>query len=131
MPLAADYPFLDFFWSMLLVFLWIAWIFLLFRIIADVFRRDESGWKKAAWMIFLIFIPFIGVLVYLIVNGGGMTRRDVDQARAAQAQMDDYIRETSGGGGGAAAEIAKAKDLLDSGAITQAEFEQIKQRALA
>lgn len=129
MPLAADYPFLDFLWSMLLVFLWIAWIFLLFRILVDVFRRDESGWKKAAWVIFLIFIPFVGVLTYLIVNGGGMARRDVDQARVAQTQMDDYIRQTAGGGG-AAAEIAKAKDLLDSGAITQAEFDQLKRKAL-
>jgi predicted PurR-regulated permease PerM len=129
LPLAADYPFLDFLWSMLLVFLWIAWIFLLFRILVDVFRRDESGWKKAAWVIFLIFIPFVGVLTYLIVNGGGMARRDMDQARVAQTQMDDYIRQTAGGGG-AATEIAKAKELLDSGAITQAEFDQLKRKAL-
>ena len=134
-PVAADYPFLDFFWSMLLIFLWIAWIFILFRIIIDVFRRDESGLKKTAWVIFLIFIPFLGVLVYLIVNGSGMTRRDMDQAQAAQADMDAYIRQTAGGGGGggggASAEIAKAKELLDSGAISQAEFDQIKQKALA
>jgi predicted PurR-regulated permease PerM len=129
-PVAADYPFLDFFWSMLLIFLWIAWIFILLRIIIDVFRRDESGLKKTAWVIFLIFIPFLGVLVYLIVNGGGMTRRDIEQSQAAQAQMDSYIRQTAGGGGGSAAEIAKAKELLDSGAITQAEFDQIKQKAL-
>ena len=100
MPVAADYPFLDFFWSMLLIFLWIAWIFILFRIIIDVFRRDESGLKKTAWVIFLIFIPFLGVLVYLIVNGSGMTRRDMEQSQAAQAQMDTYIRQTAGGGGG-------------------------------
>jgi hypothetical protein len=132
-PVAADYPFLDFFWSMLLIFLWIAWIFILFRIIIDVFRRDESGLKKTAWVIFLIFIPFLGVLVYLIVNGSGMTRRDMDQAQAAQADMDAYIRQTAGGGGGGggAAEIAKAKELLDSGAISQAEFDHIKQKALA
>jgi len=130
--LAADYPFLDFLWSMLLVFLWIAWIFILVRVLLDVFRRDESGWKKAAWVVFLVLIPFIGVLTYLIVNGTGMARRDVKQAQAAQEQMDQYIRTTAGGGGGgAAAEIAKAKELLDSGAITPVEFDQIKARALS
>jgi hypothetical protein len=131
-PLAADYPFLDFLWSMLLVFLWIAWLFLLFRILADVFRRDVSGWKKAMWSIFLIFIPFLGVLAYVIVNGKDMTTRDIEQARAQQAQFDEYVRATAGtgGGGGAAAEIAKAKELLDSGALSQEEFDQIKKKAL-
>jgi hypothetical protein len=131
-PLAADYPFLDFLWSMLLVFLWIAWLFLLFRILMDVFRRDVSGWKKAMWSVFLILIPFVGVLAYVIVNGADMTKRDIEQARAQQAQFDDYVRQTagSGGGGGAAAEIAKAKELLDSGALTQEEFDQIKRKAL-
>jgi predicted PurR-regulated permease PerM len=130
-PIAADYPFLDFLWSMLLVFLWIAWLFLLFRILVDVFRRDESGFKKTMWVLFLIFIPFIGVLTYIIVNGASMARRDIEQAQANQAQMDEYIRQTAGGGaGGATAEIARAKELLDSGAISQAEFDQLKQKAL-
>ena len=130
MPLAADYPFLDFLWSMLLVFLWIAWLFLLFRILMDVFRRDISGWKKALWSGFLIVIPFIGVLAYVIVNGKDMTTRDIEQARAQQAQFDEYVRSTAGGGGGAAAEIAKAKELLDTGALSQEEFDQIKKKAL-
>jgi predicted PurR-regulated permease PerM len=131
LPLAADYPFLDFLWSMLLVFLWIAWLFLLFRILADVFRRDISGFKKAMWSIFLIFIPFLGVLAYVIVNGKDMTSRDIEQARAQQAQFDEYVRQAAGsGGGGAAAEIAKAKELLDSGALSQEEFDRIKKKAL-
>jgi predicted PurR-regulated permease PerM len=129
--LAADYPFLDFLWSMILVFLWIAWLFLLFRILMDVFRRDISGWKKAMWSVFLIVIPFIGVLAYVIVNGKDMTTRDIEQARSQQAQFDEYVRQTAGsGGGGAAAEIAKAKELLDSGALSQEEFDQIKRKAL-
>jgi hypothetical protein len=116
---------------MLLVFLWIAWVFLLFRIVFDIFRRrDTSGWKKALWVVFIIFLPFLGVLVYLIAQGGHMAERDAEQARAAQGQLDEYIRQAAGSGG-AAAEIAKAKELLDSGAITQAEFEAIKQKALA
>jgi predicted PurR-regulated permease PerM len=130
-PLAADYPFLDFFWSMLLVFLWIAWIFVLFKVIFDIFRRhDTSGFGKAAWVIFVIFLPFLGVLVYLIAQGGHMAERDISEAQARQSQFDAYVRETAGGGG-ATAEIAQAKELLDSGAITQAEFDAIKQKALA
>jgi predicted PurR-regulated permease PerM len=131
-PLAADYPFLDFFWSMLLVFLWIAWIFLVVRILVDIFRRrDLSGWGKAGWTIFIVFLPFLGVLVYVIAQGGHMAERDVEEARARQSEFDDYVRQAAGGGGGATAEIAKAKELLDSGAITQAEFDAIKQKALA
>jgi predicted PurR-regulated permease PerM len=129
-PLAADYPFLDIFWTILIVFVWIAWIFLLIRIIVDVFRRDVSGWTKAAWTLFVVFLPFLGVLVYVIANGRGMTERDLEHARTTQAQFDEYIRQTTGGAG-TTAEIARAKELLDSGAITQAEFDQIKQKALA
>jgi predicted PurR-regulated permease PerM len=129
-PLADNYPFLDVLWTIFIFFIWVAWIFLLFRIIFDVFRRhDISGGKKALWTIFIVFVPFVGVLVYLIVNGSKMSERDVDQARASQAQFDDYVRQTAGSGG-SAAEIARAKELLDSGAITPAEFEQLKQKAL-
>jgi hypothetical protein len=129
-PLADNYPFLDVLWTIFIFFIWVAWLFLLFRIIFDVFRRDDiSGGKKALWTIFIIFLPFIGVLVYLIVNGNKMTQRDVENARASQAQFDDYVRQTAGSGG-SAAEIARAKELLDTGAITPAEFEQLKQKAL-
>jgi hypothetical protein len=129
--LAADYPFLDLFWTMILFFLWILWLWLLFRIFADIFRRrDISGWGKAAWIVFTILLPFLGVFVYLITQNVGMMERDLERARAQEAQFDDYVRQTAGSGG-AAAEIDKAKQLLDSGAITQAEFDAIKQKALA
>ena len=125
------YPFLDVLWSMLVFFVWIAWFLLLFHVIADVFRRrDASGGKKTLWLIFLIFVPFLGVFVYLIANSDDMARRSIEQAEASRAQMDDYVRTTAGSGG-AAGEIEKAKGLLDSGAITQAEFDAIKAKALA
>ena len=125
------YPFLDVLWSMLVFFVWIAWFLLLFHVIGDVFRRrDASGGKKTLWLIFLLFVPFLGVFVYLIANSDDMARRSIEQAEASRAQMDDYVRTTAGSGG-AAAEIEKAKGLLDSGAITQAEFDAIKAKALA
>jgi predicted PurR-regulated permease PerM len=128
---AADYPFLDLFWTLLIFFLWIAWLMILFQILADIFRRhDAGGFTKTLWVIFVIFAPFLGVLVYLIVNGGGMAERNMQQARAQQAQFDDYV-QTVAGSGGAAAEIERAKGLLDSGAITQAEFDAIKAKALS
>ena len=132
MLIAADYPFLNLLWSMIIFFAWVAWLIILFRVIADVFRRhDTSGWGKAAWLIFVIVLPFLGVLIYLIAHGDDMAKRDLEQARAAQANMDDYVKSVAGSGGGAAAEIDKAKQLLDSGAITQVEFEAIKAKAIA
>ena len=131
MLVAADYPFLDVFWTMIVFFLWVAWIWILISILIDVFRRrDISGWGKALWVIFVVALPFLGVLVYLIVEGKEMGERRIQEAQASQAQFDDYVRTTAGSGG-AAAEIEKAKGLLDSGAITQAEFDSIKARALA
>jgi hypothetical protein len=128
---AADYPFLDVFWTLIVFFLWVAWFVLLFRIVADVFRRhDVGGGKKTLWLIFILFVPFIGVFAYLIVNGDGIAQRNVKEAQTTQAQFDDYIRTTAGSGG-PAVEIESAKRLLDSGSITQAEFDAIKQRALA
>jgi len=130
MLVAADYPFLDLFWTMFIFFIWILWIMLVFRIFVDIFRRhDLSGWGKAGWIILVCALPFLGVFVYLIAHGGGMAQRDVSQARESQAQFDDYVRQTAGGGG-AAAEIERAKGLLDSGAITQAEYDSIKAKAL-
>jgi hypothetical protein len=129
--IAADYPFLDVLWTMLIFFLWITWFWLLITVFADVFRRhDASGLTKVLWIIFVIVLPFLGVFVYLIANHEGMTQRNVKQAQAQRAQMDDYVRSVASSGG-AAAEIEKAKGLLDSGAITQAEFDAIKQKALA
>jgi preprotein translocase subunit YajC len=125
------YPFLDVLWSMLVFFVWIAWFLLLFHVIGDIFRRrDASGGKKTLWIIFVLFVPFLGVFVYLIANSDDMTQRRMEEAQVAQSQMDEYVRTTAGSGG-AAAEIEKAKGLLDSGAITQAEFDAIKSKALA
>jgi len=130
---AADYPFLDLMWTMLIFFIWILWFWLLFTVFADIFRRhDISGWGKAAWLLFTILLPFLGVFVYLITQNTGMTERNLERARAQKAQFDDYVRQTAGeSGGGATAEIERAKSLLDSGAINQSEFDAIKQKALA
>jgi hypothetical protein len=131
MVLAADYPFLDVVWTLLVFFVWVAWFLLLFHIIGDVFRRrDISGGKKTAWLIFILFVPFIGTFAYLIANGDDMARRNIEAAEAAQKDTDAYIRSVASSDG-AAAEIERAKALLDSGAITQAEFDTIKAKALA
>jgi Short C-terminal domain len=129
--LASSYPFLDVMWTMLVFFLWVLWFWLLFMVFADIFRRDDlSGWGKTGWLVFTIVLPYLGVFVYLISQGSGMTDRRVEGAKAQQAQLDDYVRQTAGTGG-VATEIEKAKGLLDSGAITQAEFASIKEKALA
>ena len=130
MLLAADYPFLDVLWTMLIFFAWVIWFWLLITVFADIFRRrDIGGGAKTLWVVFTIALPFLGVLVYLLTQNDGMTERNAKQMQAAQAQSEQYIRSVAGGG--AAAEIEKAKALLDSGAITQAEFDAIKAKALA
>ena len=132
MILAADYPFLNILWSMIIFFAWVIWIWIMIIILSDVFRRkDISGWGKAAWIVFLIVLPFVGVLVYLIAQHDGMTKRSEEAAMAQKSQFDDYVRNVGGSGGGSAAEIEKAKQLLDSGAITQDEFAALKAKALA
>ena len=131
MPLLADYPFLDVMWTMLVFFLWIAWFWILFGVWGDIFRRhDLSGLGKTGWFIFTLVLPFLGVFIYVVSQNDGMSQRNLERAQAQRAQMDDYVRSTAGSGG-AAAEIEKAKQLLDSGAITQTEFEALKQKALA
>ncbi len=127
----ADYPFFGVLWSMLVFFVWVAWFMLLFRIIGDIFRRrDIGGGAKTLWLIFTLFLPFLGVFVYLIANNDEMAKRDMERAQAAQAQFNDYVQQAAGSGG-AAAEIDKAKKLLDSGAINESEFAAIKAKALA
>lgn len=129
--LFADYPFLDVFWTILIFFVWVAWFMLLFRVIGDVFRRhDIGGGAKVLWLIFVILVPFLGVFIYLIAESKGMAERSMKEVEAQQQATDAYIQSVAGSGG-AAAEIDKAKQLLDSGAISQAEFEAIKQKALA
>ena len=127
----ADYPFFGVLWSMLVFFVWVAWFMLLFRIIGDIFRRrDIGGGAKTLWLIFTLFLPFLGVFVYLIVNNDEMAKRDLERHQAAQAQFNDYVQQAAGSGG-PAAEIDKAKKLLDSGAINESEFAALKAKALA
>ena len=129
MPIAADYPFLDVLWTMILFFCWVAWIWILITVFIDLFRRDDvGGWGKAGWVVFLIVLPFLGVLVYLIAQHDGMRERSVQDARAKKQAFDDYVREAAGG---PATEVAKAKELLDAGAITRDEFEALKAKALS
>jgi energy-coupling factor transporter transmembrane protein EcfT len=128
--LAADYPFLDILWTMIIFFAWVAWIWMLIVIFTDVFRRrDIGGWAKAGWIVFMIVLPFLGVLVYLIAQHDGMAQRQADAMTQAQQQTDEYIRTVANTG--PADQIARGKELLDSGAITQAEFDSLKARALA
>ena len=130
MVIAADYPFMDVLWSMIIFFFWVIWIWIVITILIDIFRRDDiGGWTKAAWVVFVVILPWLGVLVYLIVEHDGMRERSLKQTQAQKQAFDEYVRDTAGGG--SAAEIAHAKELLDSGTITQEEFEAIKARALA
>ncbi len=131
MVIAADYPFLDILWTMLVFFGWVIWFWLLIIVFSDLFsRHDISGWGKAGWIVLVVVLPYLGVFIYLIAQGQQMAERRNQQSQAAQSEFDDYVK-TVAGPGGAAAEIEKAKQLLDSGAITQAEFDAIKTKALA
>ena len=125
------YTFGQVMWTMFVFFAWILFFWLLFVVFGDLFRRhDVSGWGKAGWSIFVICLPFLGIFVYLIANGKGMAERNAAQAQAQQAEMDSYVKSVAGSGD-SAAQIAKGKELLDSGAITQAEYDQLKAKALA
>jgi hypothetical protein len=127
--LAADYPFLEVFWTLIVFFVWITWFWMLISILSDIFRRDDiGGGAKVLWTIFVIVLPFLGVFIYLITQNEGMVARRRKEAEAAQGQFNDYVRSVAGGSAG---EIEKAKQLLDSGAITQSEYEAIKAKALA
>jgi hypothetical protein len=128
---ATNYPFLEIFWTILIFSAWVVWIWMAVTVLADIFRRhDLSGWGKAAWTIFVVALPFLGVIVYLLGHSQGMAERSNKETEAAQSQLDDYVRTTAGANG-AASEIAKGKQLLDSGAINQGEFEAIKAKAMA
>jgi len=119
----------EFLWSLLVIFFMVVYFMMLFQVIVDVFRRkDASGGKKALWLITLLIFPLLGLLAYMFTNGDSMTSRNVQEVQRSQERFDDYVRETAGG---SAAEIEKAKGLLDSGAISQAEFDRLKSKALA
>jgi hypothetical protein len=130
MLIAADYPLLDIVWTMLVFFGWVIWFWLLIVVFSDLFsRHDVSGWGKAGWIVLLILLPYLGVFIYLIAQGANMAERKAERSQAARAEFDDYVK-TVAAPGGAAAEIEKAKQLLDSGAITQPEFDALKAKAL-
>ncbi len=127
-----EYPFLEIFWTILIFFAFFIWIWLLFVVFGDIFRRsDLSGWGKTGWIIFIIIVPYLGVFVYLIAQHKGMTERTIAAQKQAQSSMDEYVRETAGAGTDPTQQIAKASELLKSGAITQEEFNAIKAKALA
>ncbi len=129
--IATAYPLLEVFWTMLIFFAFFIWIWILITVFTDVFRRtDISGWGKTGWIIFVVILPYLGVFVYLIAEHKGMTERAIKQQEAAQGQMDQYVRSVAGQND-PSSQIANAKTLLDQGTITQAEFDQIKQKALA
>ncbi len=132
-PLASsyNYPVLDFFWTIFEVFLWVIWIWILIWIFIDIFRsRDLSGWAKALWFVFVLFIPLVGVLVYLIVRGGSMHERAVQQAQQQDQAAQAYIREAAGSQT-SADQLAKLADLRDRGVITPDEFEREKAKILS
>jgi hypothetical protein len=120
---------LSIFW----LFMFVIWFWLLIAVFGDIFRdRELSGWGKAAWSAFVIVAPYLGIFVYLIARGSGMAERSLAAQQQAQAEFDDYVRQTAGGNGtGAADQIAKGKQLLDQGAISPEEFESLKRNALA
>ena len=127
--LASTYPFLNGLWYMIIFFAFVIWIWLLITVFADIFRRrDTGGGMKALWIIFVIVFPYLGVLIYLIAEHNGMADRSTEQMKAVKAQQDDYIKSVAGSS--SADQIAQAKQLLDSGAISQSEFDTLKQKAL-
>ena len=129
--LAYDYPLLGLFWTMLWFFLFVIWLILLFRVIADIFRsHDMGGFAKALWLIFVIVVPFLGVLVYVIARGHSMAQRDMESMQAQQQAFDTYVRQAAGSGG-TAGELEKLVDLRDRGVITEQEFQSQKAKLLA
>ncbi|MFI8287803.1 SHOCT domain-containing protein [Streptomyces sp. ms191] len=129
-----DYPLLNVFWTMLWFFIWIMWLFLLFKVITDIFRDHElNGWAKAGWLVLCILIPYLGVLIYVIARGKSMTQRDLKQAKESEAAFQSYIRKTAGSGDGKshADELARLAELKSSGAITEEEFQKAKAKVLS
>ncbi|MGY3203889.1 PLDc N-terminal domain-containing protein [Streptomyces sp. TE5632] len=133
--LAYDYPLLGAFWTMLLLFLWVMWFVLLFRVVVDIFRDDSlSGWAKTGWMVFVIVLPFVGVFVYVIARGKNMGRREISQARAQQEAFDSYIRETAASHGtqtGTAEELHRLSEIRSRGDLTDEEFDRAKELVLS
>ncbi|WP_406094455.1 SHOCT domain-containing protein [Streptomyces sp. NBC_01013] len=133
-----DYPLLNLFWTMLWFFLWIMWLFLLFRVIMDIFRSDDlNGWAKAGWLILALVLPYLGVLIYVIARGRSMGTRDVREAKERDAAFKAYVREAANspdaGGtsrGGHVEDLAKLADLKDKGALSEEEYQRAKSKLL-
>jgi len=131
MTLATSYPLLEVFWTLLIFFAFVVWIWILITVFVDLFRRrDISGWGKVGWIIFIVILPYLGVFVYLIAQHKGMTERAIEQQQQTQAQLDTYVRSVAGDSD-PAGQIVNAKKLLDAGTITNEEFESLKRKALA
>lgn len=131
MILASSYPFLEVFWTMLIFFAFVIWIWILITVLLDLFRRhDTSGWMKVLWIIFIVVLPYLGVFIYLIAEHKGMADRAVKQQSEAKAEFDQYVQSVATQSD-PTEQIAKAKQMLDAGTINQVEFEQIKRKALA
>lgn len=131
---AADYPLLEVFWSMIIFFTWVMWIWMMVYIFSDLFRRqDIGGWGKAAWCVFMIVLPFLGVLIYLIAQHDGIAQRNIERAEYAERAFNARVQAAAAeqNGPGAASEIATAQRLLEAGAITQEEYDKLKAKALA
>ncbi|MBY8879038.1 SHOCT domain-containing protein [Actinacidiphila acidipaludis] len=132
--LAYDYPVLGAFWTAMWVFLWVLWIFLLFRVVLDIFRDDSmSGGAKTGWLVFVVLLPFLGVFVYVVARGTGMGRREQRHAESQQKAFDDYIRKTAGAsdGGGHADQLARLAQLRADGTLSEEEFQKAKERVLS
>ncbi|HUL28242.1 MAG TPA: SHOCT domain-containing protein [Streptosporangiaceae bacterium] len=130
---ASSYPLLNLFWTMLELFLWIIWIWILIWIFIDIFRsHDLSGWAKALWFLFVLFLPLIGVLVYLIVRGGSMHERAAQQARQQDQEFRQYVQQAAASSPASTADqLSKLADLRDRGVISAEEFEREKAKVLA
>ena len=130
--LAYTYPILSLIWMMFMFFVFVLWIWLLIAVFIDIFRSsDLGGWAKAFWVLFIVILPFLGVLVYLIARGGKMHERAAREAVQQQKAFDEYVKQTAGSGTGAADQLAKLADLKSQGALTDAEFEAQKAKILA
>ena len=128
----SSYPLLNVFWTMFEFFLWVIWIWILIMVFIDIFRsHDLSGWAKALWFVFVLFIPLIGVLVYLIARGGKMHERAARQAQQQDAEFRSYIQQAAAGSASSADQLAKLADLRDRGVISAEEFEREKAKVLA
>ncbi len=128
--LAYDYPILGIFWTAFIIFIWVAWLILLFQVFVDIFRSDMGGWSKGLWSIFVIAAPFLGVFIYLIAHGGSMAQRRMDSALENEKAYRSYVQGVAGGGT-AAGQLSQLAELRNSGALTDAEFEAQKARILA